>query len=56
MGAINGPDGAWESFNFAELTHCLQPLDLLGGSDDVVGHASQDCGDNLVHTSAHAGL
>ena len=56
MGAINGPHGAWESGNSEEIRRCLLPQMLLGGSDDVVKHVSEDCGDNLVHTSANGGL
>ena len=56
MCAINGPHSAWESCNSVEICHCLHPQVLLGGSDDLVGHASEDCGDNLAHTSANGGL
>ena len=56
MCAINGPHGAWESGNSVEICHCLQSQVLLGGFDDLVGHASENCRDNLVHTSAHGGL
>ena len=48
MCAINGPHSAWEPVNSIEILHCLLLQMLLGGSDDVVGHASEDCGDNLV--------
>ena len=56
MCAIHGPHGAWESGNSVEILHCLLPQMLMGGFDDVVGHACEDCGDNLVHASAHGGL
>ena len=56
MCAINGPHGAWESGNSVEILHCLLPQMLIGGFDDVVGHGCEDCGDNLVHASAHGGL